>query len=388
MNMLDPPERLLMGPGPSNVHPRVYRALATPIVGHLDPVFLQVMEESKDLLREVFETRNELTIPISGTGSAGMETCFVNVIEPGDRVIVGVNGVFGARMCDVAERCGAEVVRVEADWGQAIDPAQIEGALKSGGATKLVAVVQAETSTGVLQPLGPIGDLARAHGALFLVDAVTSLGGVSVGVDEQGIDLCYSGTQKCLSCPPGLSPVTLSERAVEALQTRKTKVQSWYLDLGMIAQYWGETRVYHHTAPISMNYALREALLLIHEEGLEARWARHRRHQAALLSGLLALGLRPVVEDAALRLPSLTTVRIPDGVDEAAVRSQLLAQFDIEIGGGLGVFKGNAWRIGLMGHTSAGKNVLSFLSALESCLNDGGLKVSGGVQAAAQHLAD
>ena len=379
MTQLNPPERLLMGPGPSNVHPRVYGALAAPIVGHLDPVFLDVMEQSKALLRDTFETKNELTIPISGTGSAGMETCFVNVLEPGDRVVIGVNGVFGNRMCDVAERCGAQVERVEAAWGEAIDPAQFEVALESGAQTKLVAVVQAETSTGVLQPLEAIGALAREHGALFLVDAVTSLGGVSVGVDIHGIDLCYSGTQKCLGCPPGLSPVTLSESAVSALQSRKSKVQSWYLDLGMIAQYWGETRVYHHTAPISMNYALREALLLIHEEGLVSRWNRHRTHQQALLAGLQTLGLEPVVQEPSLRLPPLTTVRVPDQVDEAAVRKQLLTEFDIEIGGGLGVFQGNAWRIGLMGHTSSPKNLMTFLAALEICLRATGLDASGGL---------
>ncbi|MBT5056646.1 MAG: alanine--glyoxylate aminotransferase family protein [Gemmatimonadetes bacterium] len=377
MNELNPPERLLMGPGPSNVHPRVYKALSAPIVGHLDPIFLEVMEQSKTLLREVFETENELTIPISGTGSAGMETCFVNVVEPGDRVVIGVNGVFGQRMCDVAERCGAEVERVEVPWGQAIDPAQFEAALKTGGKTKLVAVVQAETSTGVLQPLQEIGALAREYDSLFLVDAVTSLGGVSVGVDAMGIDLCYSGTQKCLSCPPGLSPITLSDQAVSVLQSRQSKVQSWYLDLGMIAQYWGETRVYHHTAPISMNYALREALRLIQEEGLPACWARHRQYQEALIAGLQAMGLEPVVDDSKLRLPPLTTVKIPDHVDEAAVRKQLLAQFDIEIGGGLGVFQGKAWRIGLMGHTSKPKSVIQFLAALETCLGSSTERASG-----------
>ena len=386
MNELNPPERLLMGPGPSNVHPRVYKALSAPIVGHLDPIFLEVMEQSKTLLREVFETENELTIPISGTGSAGMETCFVNVVEPGDRVVIGVNGVFGQRMCDVAERCGAQVERVEVPWGQAIDPAQFEAALNTGGKTKLVAVVQAETSTGVLQPLQEIGALAREYDSLFLVDAVTSLGGVSVGVDAMGIDLCYSGTQKCLSCPPGLSPITLSDQAVSVLQSRQSKVQSWYLDLGMIAQYWGETRVYHHTAPISMNYALREALRLIQEEGLTSRWARHRHHQEALIAGLQAMGLEPVVEATQLRLPPLTTVRIPGGVDEAAVRKQLLAQFDIEIGGGLGVFQGNAWRIGLMGHTSKPKSVIQFLAALETCLGTPGERPSG--LAAAQQVLE
>jgi alanine-glyoxylate transaminase/serine-glyoxylate transaminase/serine-pyruvate transaminase len=377
---LDPPERLLMGPGPSNIHPRVTAALAAPVVGHLDPAFLEIMEEAKELLRATFRTKNELTIAISGTGSAGMEACFVNVVEPGDRVLVCVNGVFGGRMRDVAGRCGGQVDVVEADWGQPIDPAAVAAALAKAS-YQVVAIVHAETSTGVLQPLEEISTMVHAHGALFLVDAVTSLGGVAFDVDALGIDLCYSGTQKCLSCPPGLSPVTFSQRAVDKLHARKTPVQSWYLDLGLISQYWGESRVYHHTAPISMNYALREALRLIAEEGLEARWERHRVHQAALVRGLEALGLQLVV-DPAHRLPSLTTVYLPEGIDDAATRRRLLTEFGIEVGGGLGVFQGKAWRVGLMGATSTRRNVVTFLGALETTLRAQGHKGGGAVEAA------
>lgn len=377
----DPPQRLLMGPGPSNVHPRVYAALAAPVVGHLDPVFLEVMEQSKELLQGVFQTRNELTLAISGTGSCGMETCLVNALEPGDRALICISGVFGVRMREVAERCGAEVDALEVEWGEPVPAEAVEEALKAGD-YKVVGIVHAETSTGVLQPLAEISRSVRQHGALFLVDTVTSLGGVEVDVDGLGIDLCYSGTQKCLSCPPGLSPVTVSPRARQALAERRTRVRSWYLDLTLIAQYWGESRVYHHTAPISMNYALREALCLVREEGLEQRWERHRRNQQALVRGLEALGLQMVVAPA-YRLPSLTTVRVPEGVADAAVRSRLLQRFGIEIGGGLGKFKGNAWRVGLMGHTSTERNVALFLSALEVTLAEQGYQTgAGGVRAA------
>jgi alanine-glyoxylate transaminase/serine-glyoxylate transaminase/serine-pyruvate transaminase len=376
----DPPERLLMGPGPSNVHPRVYAALSAPVVGHLDPVFLSVMEESQDLLRAVFQTRNELTIAISGTGSAGMETCFVNSLEPGDRVLVCIHGVFGVRMGEVARRCGAEVDVVEAEWGTAI-PAEAVAEALSGATYKVVAIVHAETSTGVLQPLDEISRLVHDHGALFLVDTVTSLGGVELDIDGLGIDLSYSGTQKCLSCPPGLSPVTCSPRAMKCLAERNTPVQSWYLDLSLISQYWGESRLYHHTAPISMNYALREALLLVAEEGLQVRWERHRRNQAALVRGLEALGLALVVDEA-IRLPALTTVRIPEGVDDALVRGTLLQRFGIEIGGGLGAFQGKAWRVGLMGATSTERNVTTFLAAFEATLATQGHKGGGAVEAA------
>ena len=375
---LDPSQRLLMGPGPSNVHPRVYAALAAPVVGHLDPQFLGVMEDSKDLLRQVFQTQNRLTISVSGTGSAGMETCFTNLIEPGDRVVVCACGVFGQRMRDVAERCGAEVFAVAAEWGRPVDPEEVAGTLQRiEGDVKLLAIVHAETSTGVLQPLEEIAALARGRGALLVVDAVTSLAGIDVDVNALGIDACYSGTQKCLSCPPGLSPVTLNDRCLDLIRNRREKVRSWYLDLSMIEQYWGSDRVYHHTAPISMNYALREALSLVLEEGLEARWRRHAENHQALVRGLTAMGLDLVVDEP-FRLPTLTTVRIPDGVDDAAARRRLLEEFNIEIGGGLGDFKGKAWRVGLMGHTSSLENVLLFLAAAAAVLGGQGASANAG----------
>ena len=373
---LNPTERILMGPGPSNVHPRVYRALAAPLIGHLDPEFLEIMEDNKTLLRTVFQTENRLTIPVSGTGSSGMETCLVNVVEPDDRVLICINGVFGQRMLDVAQRCGAQVTTVEAAWGEAIQPEKVAAALENGP-FKLVGIVHAETSTGVLQPLEDIAGMVHNHNALFLVDTVTSLGGVEVQVDKWGIDLCYSGTQKCLSCPPGLAPITLNERSMEVLRTRRTKVQSWYLDLSMIEQYWGAERVYHHTAPVSMNYALREALVLISEEGMEPRWARHQKNHQALVRGIEAMGLEMLVEPA-VRLPSLNTVKVPEGVDDALVRSYLLKEFNLEVGGGLGDLKGKVWRVGLMGHTSTVQNVVIFLTALEAALRSQGTKVVAG----------
>jgi len=374
---LNPPSRVLMGPGPSDVHPRVLKAMATPLVGHLDPSFLQIMNETMELMRTVFETKNELTLAMSGTGSSGMETVFVNLIEPGDKVIIGINGLFGERMVDVAERCGAEVIRVEAPWGEIIKPEQIEQALKNHANVKAVAVVHAETSTGALQPLSEISQLAHAHDALLIVDAVTSLGGVKVGIDENEVDACYSGTQKCLSAPPGLSPVTFSKRAGEAMARRTSKVQSWYLDLSMIQNYWGQERFYHHTAPISMNYALREALRLVVEEGLTETWDRHWKLGRALQSGLEAMGLTLHVA-ADHRLPQLTSVCIPDGVEDMIVRKQLLEQFGIEIGGGLGALKGKVWRVGLMGYSCQPRNVLLFLAALEQVLLEQGVKVREG----------
>jgi alanine-glyoxylate transaminase/serine-glyoxylate transaminase/serine-pyruvate transaminase len=379
---LQPPSRVLLGPGPSNVHPRVLRAMSTPLVGHLDPAFLEIMDETKRLLQFVFQTRNELTIPISGTGSSGMEACLVNLLEPGDEAVVGVNGVFGTRMADIVERCGATVVRVEAPWGRVIDPADIAAALQSCRRPKLVAIVHAETSTGAWQPLEEIGPLVHAAGALFVVDTVTSLGGCPVRVDEWGIDACYSGTQKCLSCPPGLAPITFGARAVEVLHKRKTKVQSWYLDLTMIEKYWGSERVYHHTAPISMNYALHEALQLIEEEGLEARWRRHERNHHALKAGLAAIGLE-IASQENHQLWTLNSVRLPDGVDDAGVRTALLDEFSIEIGGGLGPLKGQTWRIGLMGESSTAANLLLLLSALERVLPRCGYSVSPGAALAA-----
>jgi len=338
----NPPVRTLLGPGPSPVNPRVLQALSLPVVGHLDPKFLAIMDQSMAMLREVFQTKNRLAIPMSGTGSAGMETCFVNLVEPGDLVLIGVNGVFGARMVDVARRCGAEVDTVEAEWGTALDAQDFKAALAKKK-YKVVAVVHAETSTGVLQPLDDIARVVREGGALFLVDAVTSLGGAPVRVDELGIDACYSGTQKCLSCPPGLSPVTFSERAVEAVRRRTTKVQSWYLDLSMIEKYWGNERLYHHTAPISMNYALHEALRVVLEEGLEAAWRRHRRVHETFIGEMRKLEIEPAVAEP-IRAPMINTVKIPDGVDDAKVRQRLYDDFNIEIGAGLGPLKGKIWR--------------------------------------------
>ncbi|ERI07614.1 aminotransferase, class V [Aneurinibacillus aneurinilyticus ATCC 12856] len=371
---LNPPSRVLMGPGPSDVHPRVLKAMATPLIGHLDPSFLQIMNETMELMRTVFETKNELTLAMSGTGSSGMETVFVNLLEPGDKIVIGVNGLFGERMVDVAERCGAEVIRIEAPWGEVIQPEQVEEALQGHARVKAVAVVHAETSTGALQPLAEISQLVHAHEALLIVDAVTSLGGVQIGIDENEVDACYSGTQKCISAPPGLSPVTFSKRAAESMAKRKSKVQSWYLDLSMIQNYWGQERFYHHTAPISMNYALREALRIVVEEGLENTWERHWKLGRALQSGLEGMGLSLHVAEN-IRLPQLTSVYIPDGVEDVSVRKQLLEQYGIEIGGGLGALKGKVWRVGLMGFSCQPRNVLLFLAALEEVLAQQGADV-------------
>jgi alanine-glyoxylate transaminase/serine-glyoxylate transaminase/serine-pyruvate transaminase len=356
-----------MGPGPSDVALSVLRALAQPLVGHLDPVFVKMMEEIKAMLREVFQTKNDLTFPISGTGSAGMEFCCVNLIEPGDKVIIGVNGVFGTRMCDVAERCGAKVTKVEAPWGRIIEPQQIADALAKVPNPKFVAIIHAETSTGALTPVAEISKLAHAAGALFLLDTVTSLGGCPVALDEWQVDAVYSGTQKCLGAPPGLSPVSLSPRALEVARNRKTKVQSWYLDVNLLSSYWGQERVYHHTAPISMNYSLHEALRLVLLEGLEARWQRHEQNHLALKAGLAELGLS-IVSQEGHQLWQLNAVGVPEGVDELAVRKQLLADYNIEIGAGLGPLKGKIWRIGLMGSTSQKANVDKILSALRVIL--------------------
>ncbi len=355
-----------MGPGPSDVPARVLEALAQPTIGHLDPIFLQVLDESQAMLRQVFGTDNALTLPMSATGSAGMETCFVNLLEPGDHALICKHGVFGGRMAEVARRCGAEVTLVEAQWGQAIDPDEVAKAAKRR-AFKVLAIVHAETSTGVLQDLSPFRGIADSCGALLLVDAVTSLAGVPVNVDRMGIDAVYSGTQKCLSCPPGLSPVSFSERALRVLSTRESPVQSWYFDLNLIGQYFGGERVYHHTAPVNMIFALHEALRLVLEEGLEARYARHRALAKALHQGLEALGLElPVAEPS--RLPPLTLVGIPEGVDDRSVRAKLLADHGLEIGGGLGDFKGKAWRIGLMGASATARHVELCLGALEEAI--------------------
>ena len=387
LGQLNPSPRVLMGPGPSDVHPRVLRAMSTPLVGHLDPEFLVIMNETQEMLRQTFRTQNTLTFPVSGTGSAGMETAVVNLIEPGDRMVVCVNGVFGQRMTDVAQRAGADVTTIECPWGEVFEFQQIRETLKKVR-PKVLGIVHAETSTGAWQPVEELGALCRETDTLLLVDTVTSLGGVPVEVNAWGVDAVYSGTQKCLSCPPGLAPVSFSTRALEIINRRRTKVQSWYLDMTMVQRYWGEERFYHHTAPISMIYALREALCLIHEEGLEARWARHLRNHRALKSGLAAIGI-PFAAAEGHQLPTLNAVRIPAGVDDLATRKRLLTDFGIEIGGGLGDFKGKVWRIGLMGHASRANNVLLFLGALEECLLAQGVKVSpgAGTAAAIQALA-
>jgi alanine-glyoxylate transaminase/serine-glyoxylate transaminase/serine-pyruvate transaminase len=341
--------------------------MSQPLVGHLDPFFVQMMEELKMMLRQVFLTKNEMTFPVSGTGSAGMEFCFVNLLEPGDEVVIGVNGVFGTRMVDVAERCGAKVVKVEAPWGRIIESQQIADALKSSR-PKLVAIVHAETSTGALTPVAEISKLAREAGALFVLDTVTSLGGCPVKIDEWEVDAVYSGTQKCLSCPPGLAPVSLSPRAIETAKKRKTKVQSWYLDVNLLSSYWGQERVYHHTAPITMNYGLHEALRLVLQEGLENRWRRHEQNHLALKQGLAEMGLS-IVSQAGHQLWQLNAVGVPDGKDEASVRKRLLSENKIEIGAGLGPLKGKIWRIGLMGETSTSENVTKVLKALRAALN-------------------
>ena len=365
---LNPSMRFLLGPGPSEVHPRVLAAMGMPLLGHLDPEFVALMDETQNLLRYVFQTENRLTMAVSGTGSAGMEAVVVNLIEPGDKMLVCINGVFGARMADVAERAGAKVTTIERPYGEVFDPDEVKAALLKVS-PKLIGIVHAETSTGAWQPVEEIARIAHEAGAMIAIDTVTSLGGVPVEIDAWEIDAVYSGTQKCLSCPPGLAPVSFSARAAEVIQNRKTKVQSWYLDMAMIQRYWGSDRFYHHTAPISMNYALREALALVVEEGLDARFARHALNAEALKAGLGAMGMRIVTAEGH-QLPQLTCVQIPDGIDDLTVRKRLLADWGIEIGGGLGSLKGKAWRIGLMGYGSRRSSVTLLLAALETCLRD------------------
>jgi len=378
---LNPPSRILMGPGPSNVPPRVQSAMTAPLLGYFDPYFFKVMDSTMSLLKAVFQTKNKLTFPISGTGMSGMEAGICNFLEPGDVAVIGVSGFFGDRIVEIASRCGAKVVKAAAEWGKPIEPSAIESALKSEKKVKLMAVVHAETSTGVLQPLGEISKLAKQYGALFLVDTVTSLGGHEVAVDEWGIDISYSASQKGLSCPPGLAPFTCTDAALAAVQSRKTKVSSWYLDLSLLSSYWSEgatARVYHHTAPALMVYAFHEALAIIAEEGLPARFQRHLRNGTALQAGLEAMGLTLLAQKG-YRLATLTSVRIPEGVNDAKIRQRLLNEFNIEIGGGLGTLKGQLWRIGLMGHSSTEQNVLLFLYALEKLLAEEGYRVEGGV---------
>lgn len=378
---LTPPVRLLLGPGPSEIHPRVLAALAEPTVGHLDPYYLTLMNDMQRLLRGVFRTENQMTMAVSATGSAGMECTVVNLIEPGDAMLVCVNGVFGARMADVATRAGAKVTRIDRPWGEIFEPAQLKEALAKAR-PKVVGIVMAETSTGASQPLEEIAKLVHDAGALLLVDTVTALGGMPVEVDAWQIDAIYSGSQKCLSCPPGLAPVSFNARAMDVILHRKTPVQSWYLDVSMLARYWGEERVYHHTAPINMTYGLYEALRIVHEEGLENCFARHALNHRALKAGLAAIGIGYAAADEH-QLPMLNAVRVPAGIDDAALRRGLLERFGIEIGAGLGDFKGKVWRIGLMGHGSRAGNVLLFLSALEQLLGEQGHGFDAGASIAA-----
>jgi alanine-glyoxylate transaminase / serine-glyoxylate transaminase / serine-pyruvate transaminase len=374
---LQPADRILLGPGPSNIHPRVMKAMLSPVVGHLDPDFVRVMEDIKRLLRMVFQTENEITFPVSGTGSAGMETAIANLVEDGDEVVVGVNGVFGERVCDAVDRLGAKVHRVESEWGRIVEPERLEGALKSAKKPKLLAVVHAETSTGAYQPIEQLGAIAHRYGALMLVDAVTSLGCVPLEIDRWEIDACYSCTQKGIGAPPGLSPVTFSERARQTVRSRQQKCRSWYFDLAMIERYWSSERVYHHTAPITMNYALYEALRIINEEGLEERFKRHEANSSALKAGIVAMGLELAAQEGH-RLPQLTAVRVPNGIDDAKVRSELLRTFNIEVGAGLGAFRGKVWRIGLMGESSRRENVMLVLNALETILRGMGMEIANG----------
>ena len=386
-----PPERTLMGPGPSDVSPRILEALSRPTIGHLDPAFIGMMDEVKALLQYAFRTENRLTFAVSGPGSAGMETCFVNLVEPGDEVVVCINGVFGGRMKQNVERCGGTAIVVEDEWGSPVDVAKVEAALQAHPDARAVAFVHAETSTGAQSDAAALCRVAREHGCLSIVDTVTSLGGTPVQVDEWGADAVYSGSQKCLSCVPGLSPVTFSDRAIEAVRSRSTPVQSWFMDLTLVMGYWDDgagKRSYHHTAPINSLYALHEALVILQEEGLENAWDRHRRMHEALKAGVEAMGLGFFV-DRAHRLPQLNAVTVPGGVNEAAVRARLLEQYNLEIGAGLGPMAGKIWRIGLMGHAANATNVLHCLGALEAVLGDLGADITTGraVPAAMEVLA-
>ncbi len=379
-----PPQRTLMGPGPSDVNPRILEAMSRPTIGHLDPVFVAMMDEMKELLRYAFRTENALTMPVSAPGSAGMETCFVNLVEPGDKVIVCQNGVFGGRMKENVERAGGEAVMQQDPWGRAVDPAKLEETLKANPDAKIVAFVHAETSTGAMSDAEALCKIAHDHGCLTIVDAVTSLGGSPLEVDKWGIDAIYSGTQKCLSCTPGLSPVSFSEAALDKVRNRKSPVQSWFLDLNLVMGYWdgGGKRAYHHTAPINSLYGLHEALVILKEEGIENCWARHQKNHDALRAGIEAMGLEFVVPEGE-RLPQLNAVTIPEGIDDAAVRGTLLNQYNLEIGAGLGDLAGKVWRIGQMGHASNVTNILTCLGALDAVLTEMGAPINSGQAVAA-----
>jgi alanine-glyoxylate transaminase/serine-glyoxylate transaminase/serine-pyruvate transaminase len=381
VGQLNVPTRLLLGPGPSDAHPRVLSAMTTPLLGHLDPQFLEIMTEVQQLIRDVYRTKNRLTFPVSATGMAGMECCMVNLLEPGDKVVVCCKGFFGQRMIEVAGRTGAQLTVLEQPWGQVFDLSQIRETLRQVR-PKVLAIVHAETTTGAWQPIEELGKLCHEFDTLLLVDAVTSLACIPLAIDDWEIDAVFSCTQKGLGCPPGLSPVSFSERAVEAVQKRKTKVQSWYFDVSIVTKYWGEDRFYHHTGPISMVYAMREGLRIVVEEGLDSRVSRHLRNHRAIKAGLTALGLE-YTANPAHQLPQLNAVRIPAGVDDLSVRKQLLTDFGIEIGGGLGDFKGKIWRIGLMGYNSRPNCVFQVLAALEIALASRGIAVNPGAGVAA-----
>ena len=379
ISSFNPPVRTLMGPGPSDVHPRITSAMARPTIGHLDPVFVGMMDQVKEMLQYAFATQNQLTIPVSAPGSAGMESCFVNLVEPGDKVVVCQNGVFGGRMKENVERCGATAIMVEDEWGKPVDPNKLEETLKSFPDAKIVAFVHAETSTGARSDAKTLCEIARQHDCLTIVDAVTSLAGSELLVDDWGIDAIYSGTQKCLSCTPGISPVSFSDRAIEVIKSRHTKVQSWFLDTNLVMGYWGPNakRAYHHTAPVNALYALHESLVMLQEEGIKNAWDRHMKNHLILRAGIEAMGLSFIVDEP-YRLPQLNSVTIPEGVDEAQVRTRLLTEFNLEIGAGLGALAGKVWRIGLMGHSSRAENIFLCLSALEAVLSDMGAPINKG----------
>ena len=382
-----PPQRTLMGPGPTEIHPRVLTTMSQPAIGYLDPVFVEMMEELKTLLRYVYQTDNALTFPVSGPGSVGMEFCFVNMVAPGDKVIVARNGVFGGRMIENVERCGGTAIVVDDEWGKPVDAQKVEDAFRKNPGVKVLAFVHAETSTGAQSDAKSLAQIAHRHDAMVIADAVTSLAGTPVRVDEWGIDAIYSASQKCLSCTPGLSPVSFNERVVEHVRARRDKIHSWFMDMNLLLGYWGATtRTYHHTAPTNSLFALHEALLLIKEEGLEQGWARHRRHHLALKAGLEAMGLKFRVAEP-YQLPQMNAVGCPDGVDEELVRRTLLNEFGIEIGAGLGPLKGKIWRFGLMGYSCRPDNVMLCLSALGSVLMDMGLAIKVGEAEAAAHQA-
>jgi alanine-glyoxylate transaminase/serine-glyoxylate transaminase/serine-pyruvate transaminase len=382
MDELRPPTRLMLTPGPSCLHPRVYRALATPIVGHMDPWFTEFMGGVQVLMRRIFHTQNKMTFPISASGTGGIETAMVNTLEPGDEAIVCVNGMFSGRMAEIAERAGAKVHRVPAPLGRAVDPEDVRRA-GQGRKIKIVGLAHGETSTGVLTRIDPFRKVADELGALLVVDSVATFAGVPLDIDRQGIDICFSGTQKAMSGPPGMSPITVNERVEEMLRHRKTKVQSWYFDLTTVMNYWGKERTYHHTPPIPLIYAVHEAMRIVLEEGVEAGWERHRQNQAALIAGLEAMGLRLFVESPEDRLPTVTCVYIPAGIDGVKARARLLNEFNIEIAGGLSDIKSTTWRVGLMGYSSQRQNVLLFLEALERVLLDQGMKLPIGAGTAA-----